>query len=75
MREKVREVLSKALPSVDFDSSDRLFDDGIIDSIMLLKIVSTLGSEFGIEIGFDDLEASNFNSIDSITALVNKHMR
>ena len=75
MKERVKEVLSKALPSIDFDLSDKLYDDGIIDSLTLLTIVSTLGSEFDIEIDFEDLEASNFNSIDSITALVEKYVK
>ena len=74
MKERVKEVLTKALPSIDFDSSNKLYDDGIIDSLTLLTIVSTLGSEFDIEIDFEDLEASNFNSIDSITALVEKYL-
>lgn len=74
MKERVKEVLTKALPCIDFDSSDKLYDDGIIDSLTLLTIVATLGNEFNIEIDFEDLEASNFNSIDSITALVEKYL-
>lgn len=75
MRERVKKILEKTMPSIDFESSNKLYDDGIIDSLTLLTIVSVLGNEFGIEIDFEDLDASNFNSIDSITALVEKHCK
>ena len=74
MKETITAVLSKALPGIDFNSSNRLYDDGIIDSLALLTIVSTLDNEFNIEIDFEDLEAANFNSLDSITQLVEKYV-
>jgi len=75
MKEKVLSVLRSASPTTDFTSSDKLMDEGVIDSLALISIIASLNNEFNIEIGLEDIEPSNFNSIDSITALVGKYVK
>lgn len=70
MREKVLKVLNRALPQVDFESSDALVDDGILDSLSIVTIISNLSMEFGVIFDMDTLTPENLNSIDKITDLV-----
>lgn len=74
MRKQVLEILSAAAPSVDFESSVTLADDGIIDSFTVVNIIAELSIEFGISVPFEEISNENFNSVDSITALVERLM-
>jgi len=74
MRKQVLEVLSVAAPSVDFEASVTLADDGIIDSLTVVNIIAELSIEFGISVPFEEISTENFNSLDAITALVERLM-
>ena len=74
MRKQVLEILRAAAPSVDFESSVALADDGIIDSFTVVNIIAELSIEFDISVPFEEISNENFNSVDSITALVERLM-
>lgn len=70
MKERILALLETAMPMIDFTSSDRLVDDGILDSMSIVMLVSELSMEFGVEFDLDHLEPANLNSIDAIVATV-----
>ena len=72
MKERVLEILTKALPKVDFESSNELVDDGILDSLSITVLVSELSMEYGIIFDLDELTPENFNSIDSIVETIKR---
>ena len=72
MKEKVMEILKELRPDVDFESSQTLIDDGILDSFDLVSLIGELTDAFGVDISFDDIETENFNSADQIAALVKR---
>ena len=67
MRDRIYELLSDALPAVDFDS-DFLFSE--LDSLGVTIIRMVLSQEFNIEIGAQDVTPKNFRSIDSLVKMV-----
>lgn len=71
MREKIENILTELIPGVDLQCTT-LIDSGYIDSLILINLISELDIEFDIEITFTDLEVSNFSSVDSLLALVEK---
>ena len=72
MRKQVLEILSAVAPTVDFESSNTLADDGYIDSFTVVNIIAELSIEFGISVPFEEISNENFNSVDSIIALVKR---
>ncbi len=72
MKEKVLKVLQSALPHIDFLESDQMVDDGILDSLTITEIIATLSMEFDISIPFEEIVEDNFNSIDGLTAMVER---
>ncbi len=72
MEEKVLEVLSSEFPQIDFTASDALVDDGILDSLTIVSIISTLNMEFDIEIPYEEIIEENFNSIKGLAAMVER---
>lgn len=72
MREKVLTVLQDEYPDIDFESSQALVDDGILDSLTITGIIAVLSMEFGIVIPYEDIVEENFNSIDALAKLVER---
>ena len=72
MREHVLKLLSTEFADVDFTSSDTLVDDGILDSLILVELISTLSMEYGITIPYEEIIPDNFNSLDAIASLVER---
>ena len=72
MREKVLEVLQEEYPNIDFESSDALVDQGILDSLTITGIIAALSVEFGVAIPYEDITEDNFNSVDAMTAMVER---
>jgi acyl carrier protein len=74
MRDKVLRILKEALPQIDFEASDLLVDDGILDSLSVVTLISKLSVEFGVIFDLDELTPDNLNSVDSITDTVSSLM-
>ena len=70
MMEKLLQILRETCPGVDFEKETTLVDDGIIDSMDIITIVSEIMDAFSIELSVEDLVPENFNSIDAIISLI-----
>ena len=70
MREQVISILSELCPGVDFEHETALIDDGLVDSLDIVSIVSELMDTFGVEISVEDLQPENFNSVGAIVKLI-----
>lgn len=67
MKERIYNLLSEALPAVNFDS-DFLF--GELDSLGVVTIMMILSDEYNISIEATDVTPKNFRSVDALTRLV-----
>jgi acyl carrier protein len=72
MREEVLLFLEKLLPQVDFRNNTSLVDDEILDSLAMVTIIAEMSMEFDINIPYEEISADNFNSVDAITAMVQR---
>lgn len=70
--DKLLEVLGEIRPDVDFASNKRLIDDGVLDSLNILEIVSELSDAFDVEISPADIVPANFNSADAMWAMIQR---
>ena len=70
MREQIIEILTEICPGVDFEQETSLIDDGLIDSLDIVAVVTELMEAFDVELGVDDLTPENFNSVDAIVELI-----
>lgn len=70
--EKILEMLKRVRPDVDFIKEKSLIDDGVLDSVDILTIVSELKSSFGVKISIAELDPDDFNSAETIEALVSR---
>ena len=70
--DKLLEVLEEIRPDVDFKNNKKLIDDGVLDSLNILEIVSELCDTFDIEISHADIIPSNFNSAEAMLAMIER---
>jgi len=71
-KERVLALLEQVLPQIDFTTSADLIDDGILDSLSIVTMISELSMEFGIEFDMGELVPEDLNSLDSIVSLVDR---
>ena len=72
MKEKVLAILTDLWPDIDFEESDGLITEGLLESFDLIQLIAVLEEEFGIEIGNRNVTTENFDSLEKITALVER---
>ncbi len=72
MRDTILEILREQRPDVDFENETQLVSGGILESFDIVSIVAELDDEFDISIGPKDLVASNFDSVEAITEMVER---
>lgn len=70
IEKRVIELLKEEVPSVDFSRSDRMADDGYIDSLSMSKIITAVSLEFGVTIAYEDIVPENFNSPRTIAQMI-----
>lgn len=74
--EKLRRfILSEVCPEAGLNGlsdDEPLISSGLVDSLGILKILSFLDDEFGINIASDEIKHDNFESIRLIAALINR---
>jgi len=68
--DKLMKILTELRPDVDFETSDKLIDDGILDSFDIVTLVGELNEAFDVDIGVEDLKPENFNSTADILRLI-----
>ena len=72
MREQIIEILTEICPGIDFEQETALIDDGLIDSLDIVAVVTDLMDAFDVQLGVDDLTPENFNSVDAICQLIER---
>ena len=55
---------------MDFTKETALVDDGFLESLDLVTIVSEIMATFDIELNVDDLLPENFNSVPAMLRLI-----
>lgn len=72
MKEKLLALLNENFPEIDFTASQALVDDGILESIVLVEIISTISMELGILIPYEEIVPDNFNSVEAMAAMLER---
>ncbi|MBO4863643.1 MAG: acyl carrier protein [Eubacterium sp.] len=72
LEERILSLLEEEFPDIDFESSDELVDDGILDSLTITGIIAALTMEFGITIPYEEIVEDNFNSIRGLAEMVER---
>ena len=70
--EELYEILKELHPEVDFESAEELIDDGILDSLDMVTLVTEINDRFDVSIPPEEIIPENFNSAKDLWALICK---
>ncbi|ASJ53836.1 phosphopantetheine-binding protein [Brevibacillus formosus] len=74
LHEQIREFILANLvvfdDDVDFTNDDNIFELGFVNSLFAMKLVTFIESEFRLTIESDEMEISNFNTINNIVNFI-----
>lgn len=70
--ERLLEILSTIRPDVDFINEQNLIEDGVLDSLDIVSIISELMDEYDIAIKVSELSPENFNSLEAISKMIER---
>ena len=70
--ETLLQILQGLHPDVDFASIDDLYDEGVLDSLDMVRLVTEIGMEFDVQIPAEELVPENFQNVNTIMALIER---
>ena len=70
--EKLLEILHELHPDVDFAAETALIDDGVLDSLDIVTLITEINDRFDVEIPAEEILPENFNSAEAILALIER---
>ena len=70
--EKLIEILRELHDDVDYETEEALVDDGIIDSLDIVTLVTEINDQFDVSIPPEEIVPENFNSAKALYALIER---
>lgn len=70
--EQLIEILKELHPDVDFMTAEGLIDDGILDSLDMVTLVTEINDRFDVSIPAEEIIPENFNSAKALFELIEK---
>lgn len=73
--EQLIEILEELVLGEEFEGRSNLVTDGVLDSFAILSLISEISYEMGVDIPVSDVVPENFDSVDAIMAVIEKHRK
>ena len=70
--EELLSILKELHEDVDFKTEENLVDDGILDSLDIVTLITEINDAFDISIPAEEIIPENFNSAAAIWSLIEK---
>jgi methoxymalonate biosynthesis acyl carrier protein len=74
IKQTIVNFLSKHVPINGLGDDDSIFKTKAVNSLFAMQLVLFVEKEFSIQVENEDLEISNFESINALTGLVERKM-
>ena len=70
--DQLLEILEDLHSDVDYETEDGLVDNGILDSLDIVTLITEINDKFDISIPTEEIIPENFNSAEALYALICK---
>jgi methoxymalonate biosynthesis acyl carrier protein len=75
-KEKIRKFIESNLldfiSELEFSDSDNIFELGLVNSLFAMKLLNYVKEEFAIKLDSDDMDITNFNSVNNVIEFIKK---
>lgn len=68
--DKLIEILKELHSDIDFTAENSLVDDGILDSLDIVTLITEINERFDISIPAEEIIPENFNSAKALYELI-----
>lgn len=72
MKDTIRDFLSEYITEYDLQDDDDIFALGLVNSLFAMQLVLFVEQEFDLEIDGEDLDFSNFRTVNAVHQLVQR---
>ena len=70
IKDRIKAFIDGAIHVPDLADDDNLFDSGIVNSLFAIQLMTFIEKTFAIEVGVDDLDLKNFESVNAAARFV-----
>jgi acyl carrier protein len=70
MKEQILKILSEIRPEMDYTNDCNFIENGMLDSLDIIRLVAELDDLFGISINGADIIPENFKGLNEIENLI-----
>ncbi len=70
--EKLIEIMQELHPEVDFASCEGLVDNGVLDSLDIVTLITDINDAFDVSIPAEEILPENFNSAKALWELIER---
>lgn len=70
--EQLIEIMQNLHPDVDFETYEGLVDDGILDSLDIVTLITDINDAFDVSIPAEEILPENFNSASALWELIER---
>jgi acyl carrier protein len=70
--EQLIEIMQNLHPDVDFETYEGLVDDGILDSLDIVTLITDINDAFDVSIPAEEILPENFNSAEALWELIER---
>ncbi len=77
LADKIRRFVHQTFPAsrkAGLRDDQSLLDNGVVDSLGILEIVTFLETEIGLALRDDDIQIENFQSVEAMTRLARERL-
>lgn len=68
--DKLKQALKEAFPNIDFEHEQHLVDDGLLDSMSIVNIVSIIEDMFDVTVTMEYIQPMYFQSVQSMWEMI-----
>ena len=72
IKEEIIRILKEIKPTKNLEGLSNIIDGSYLDSFEIMNLIVMLSESFGVEIDFEEITAENFNSIEAMTAMIER---
>ena len=70
--EELLQILTDLHDDVDFETEEHLIDNGILDSMDIITLITEISDAYDVTITAKDIVPANFNSAKALYALIER---
>ena len=63
-------LLKTNFPNIDFENEKALVDDGIVDSLSMVKIIAVIEETFDISVTMEYIQPEYFQSVEAMWEMI-----